>query len=115
MMITGYHRVSKSLGVFDGFRMVDSDGFTGISLNFLGNHVNHSTQLLPSQRHLEALALAQVTPQQLQLVECHGTGTALGDPIETGALKATLAEGSDESDGVGCDVFFFDWGVFCSF
>lgn len=26
-------------------------------------------------------------------MECHGTGTALGDPIETGALKATLAQG----------------------
>ena len=37
--------------------------------------------------------MAQVGGQQLQLVECHGTGTALGDPIETGALKATLAEG----------------------
>eukprot|EP00438_Fugacium_kawagutii_P007778 Skav210428 [mRNA] locus=scaffold1573:446583:452864:+ [translate_table: standard] len=41
-----------------------------------------------------ALALAQVSGAQLQLVECHGTGTALGDPIETGALKATLAQGT---------------------
>ena len=41
----------------------------------------------------QALALAQLTGPQLRLVECHGTGTALGDPIETGALKATLAQG----------------------
>ncbi|CAK9055131.1 unnamed protein product [Durusdinium trenchii] len=49
----------------------------------------------PAQQEVirKALSLAQVGGQQLQLVECHGTGTALGDPIETGALKATLAEG----------------------
>jgi len=41
----------------------------------------------------QALSLAELTGPQLHLVECHGTGTALGDPIETGALKATLAQG----------------------
>ena len=41
----------------------------------------------------KALSLAKVTGPSLGLVECHGTGTALGDPIETGALKATLAQG----------------------
>jgi len=45
----------------------------------------------------QALALAQLTGPQLRLVECHGTGTALGDPIETGALKATLAQGHGRS------------------
>ncbi|CAL1148755.1 unnamed protein product [Cladocopium goreaui] len=49
----------------------------------------------PAQQEVirKALALAQLTGPQLRLVECHGTGTALGDPIETGALKATLAQG----------------------
>ncbi|MDO5093209.1 MAG: SDR family NAD(P)-dependent oxidoreductase [Propionibacteriaceae bacterium] len=35
----------------------------------------------------EALAVADVTPQQIGLVEGHGTGTQLGDPIEVRALN----------------------------
>ncbi|MFT5460910.1 MAG: 3-oxoacyl-(acyl-carrier-protein) synthase/nucleoside-diphosphate-sugar epimerase, partial [Myxococcota bacterium] len=33
-----------------------------------------------------ALAAAGVPPSAVQYVECHGTGTALGDPIEAGAI-----------------------------
>ncbi|CAJ1416737.1 unnamed protein product [Effrenium voratum] len=49
----------------------------------------------PAQQEVirKALSLAKILGSQLNLVECHGTGTALGDPIETGALKATLAPG----------------------
>ena len=49
----------------------------------------------PAQQEVirKALSVAQVSGPSLGLVECHGTGTALGDPIETGALKATLAQG----------------------
>ncbi|WP_159992814.1 SDR family NAD(P)-dependent oxidoreductase [Roseomonas sp. 18066] len=35
---------------------------------------------------LEALAMAEVPPASLGMVECHGTGTALGDPVEIRAL-----------------------------
>ena len=35
----------------------------------------------------KALSIAELLGSQINLVECHGTGTALGDPIETGALK----------------------------
>ena len=41
----------------------------------------------------KALSMAELLGSQINLVECHGTGTALGDPIETGALKAVLAQG----------------------
>jgi acyl transferase domain-containing protein/D-arabinose 1-dehydrogenase-like Zn-dependent alcohol dehydrogenase/acyl carrier protein len=40
-----------------------------------------------------ALANARLTPAQIDVVECHGTGTSLGDPIEVGALAAVYGEG----------------------
>ena len=44
-----------------------------------------------------ALADAGVEPHQVGLLECHGTGTKLGDPIEVGALGAVLAKERSES------------------
>ena len=44
-----------------------------------------------------ALARAGARPEDVGWVECHGTGTLLGDPIEVGALTATLLEGRDPS------------------
>ena len=35
-------------------------------------------------------ARAEVFPEEIDLVECHGTGTPLGDPIEVDALSAVL-------------------------
>jgi malonyl CoA-acyl carrier protein transacylase len=39
-----------------------------------------------------ALAKAGVKPNQISYVETHGTGTALGDPIEVNSLKSVLME-----------------------
>ena len=49
----------------------------------------------PAQQDVikRALAQAKVPGAQLNYVECHGTGTPLGDPIEVGALKAVLGPG----------------------
>lgn len=43
----------------------------------------------------QALAFAQVRPAQVGYLEAHGTGTALGDPIEMRALCNAYAEGRD--------------------
>lgn len=48
----------------------------------------------------QALANARVSPAQISYVETHGTGTALGDPIEVDALKAVL--GQPRPDGLEC-------------
>jgi acyl transferase domain-containing protein/acyl-CoA synthetase (AMP-forming)/AMP-acid ligase II/acyl carrier protein len=42
-----------------------------------------------------ALDRAGARPSEIGWVECHGTGTLLGDPVEVGALAATLLDGRD--------------------
>ncbi len=43
----------------------------------------------------EALAVAGVDPAEISYVEMHGTGTALGDPIEVAALTRAFRQGTD--------------------
>ncbi|WP_318279374.1 MULTISPECIES: type I polyketide synthase [Streptomyces] len=45
----------------------------------------------------EALAVAEVDPASVGYVETHGTGTALGDPIEIAALTRAYREHTDET------------------
>jgi len=44
----------------------------------------------------EAYQQADVSPGEVQYLEAHGTGTALGDPIEAEALGAVLGVGRDD-------------------
>jgi acyl transferase domain-containing protein/acyl carrier protein len=48
----------------------------------------------PSQQTVikQALENAKVSPEQISYIEAHGTGTALGDPIEIGAIGAVFGK-----------------------
>ena len=46
----------------------------------------------------EALAVSEVDPATVTYVECHGTGTPVGDPIEVTALSQAFRE---ETDSIG--------------
>jgi len=44
----------------------------------------------------EALALADVEPADISYIECHGTGTLIGDPIEIAGLVEAFGSGAPE-------------------
>ncbi|PFH35516.1 hypothetical protein BESB_051670 [Besnoitia besnoiti] len=65
------------------------------------NHVGRSASLTaPNGPAQQAVILASLrstqisTPASIHMVETHGTGTALGDPIEVGALQAVYGQGT---------------------
>jgi acyl transferase domain-containing protein/acyl carrier protein len=45
----------------------------------------------------QALATADVAPETVDYVECHGTGTYLGDPIEVSALTEAFRKGTEST------------------
>jgi len=44
---------------------------------------------------------AQLSPKTAHFIECHGTATALGDPIEVEALQGVFQEATPQSIGLG--------------
>ncbi len=79
----------------------DGDRIRGVISGSAINHDGHSSALTApngaAQRAVIAAALADagLSSQDIQAVECHGTGTPLGDPIEVQALAA--AYGADRT------------------
>ena len=49
----------------------------------------------------EALAIAGVTPDTVDYIEAHGTGTLVGDPIELAALQQAYGDAPAGSIGIG--------------
>jgi acyl transferase domain-containing protein/acyl carrier protein len=50
---------------------------------------------------LDACDDAGIAPQQIAYVECHGTGTKIGDPIEISAIQNTVARGRKDKCHLG--------------
>jgi acyl transferase domain-containing protein/NADPH:quinone reductase-like Zn-dependent oxidoreductase len=76
--------------------IADADRVLAVIRGSAVNQDGHSTLLTapngPAQEALirEAVACAQLSPGRIGFVETHGTGTALGDPIEVEAIAAAI-------------------------
>jgi acyl-CoA synthetase (AMP-forming)/AMP-acid ligase II/3-oxoacyl-(acyl-carrier-protein) synthase/acyl carrier protein len=66
----------------------------GSAVNHDGHTNGFTAPSAPAQAALirQALAVAQIAPQEVGYVEAHGTGTLLGDPIEIGALATVFGD-----------------------
>lgn len=64
----------------------------GCSINQDGRSASMTAPHGPSQQEVirESMREAGVSPNLITIAECHGTGTALGDPIEVGALRGVM-------------------------
>ncbi len=58
------------------------------------NKQGYTTPSVDCQRDvvLEALAVADINPETIGMIEAHGTGTLIGDPIEVSALTESFRE-----------------------
>ena len=76
----------------------DGDPIHGVIIGTALNQDGHTNGIsLPSreaQARLvqEACAAAEIAPSQIGFIEAHGTGTAVGDPIEAHALSEALCQ-----------------------
>lgn len=86
----------------------DKDNIHGVirgsSVNHNGRTSGYSVPSPDGQSKLikDALKTADVSPRSITLIEAHGTGTALGDPIEISGL--TTAFKSDNTDQGFCSI-----------
>lgn len=79
------------------------DTIQGLILGSAVNHDGRTSGLTvpngPAQQAVirQALQVSRVTPGEIGYVETHGTGTALGDPIEVGALGEVFGDRPNDS------------------
>ncbi|MBV7331440.1 SDR family NAD(P)-dependent oxidoreductase [Chloroflexi bacterium TSY] len=78
--------------------VADDDNILAVIRGSMINQDGHSSGLIaprgPSQVSViqEALKRANIAPDAVSYIEAHGTGTALGDPIEVGSLGEVFGE-----------------------
>lgn len=69
---------------------INNDGSTKV--NYLAPSVDGQAACM-----VEAYGLANVDPRTIQYIECHGTGTYLGDPIEVEALTQAFRAHTEDT------------------
>lgn len=82
----------------------DGDNILAVIRSSAVNQDGRSSSLTapngPAQQEVirKALSLAKLSPEDVDFVETHGTGTALGDPIELNALEAVYGSAPGRKD-----------------
>lgn len=82
--------------------LVDGDRIYGVILGSGINQDGHTNGITaPSPRaqtelEVEVYERYRIDPREITLIEAHGTGTALGDPIEVKALREAFSRYTDE-------------------
>jgi len=97
----GYQRGEGCAAVFvkmfQGDKRDEEDrvcALIGTATNQDGRSASLTAPNGPAQQAVikKSMRFAGINPNTVSIAECHGTGTALGDPIEVGALMAVMHE-----------------------
>uniref|UniRef100_A0A7S4SQG5 Ketosynthase family 3 (KS3) domain-containing protein n=1 Tax=Alexandrium monilatum TaxID=311494 RepID=A0A7S4SQG5_9DINO len=81
--------------LYDGNKKEEEErvcALIGTATNQDGRSASLTAPNGPAQQSVikKSMRFAGINPNTVSIAECHGTGTALGDPIEVGALSAVM-------------------------